>query len=786
MFKPIFLFLAPGGRFRDLGLLLAAVLMAWPAAAQDSALGKVLTQDVMLRDRLIQLSTFELAGASAPRADQVAVARLLFDLALEVNDQDPEAWRMRAELAEMEAKPADHEKALRQYIRLVPEDDAAQFELIMLRLGRLNTLEERLTAIERILDSPSAQRLSAPLRSRLGAAAAMAARELGQDKNYLRHLREAVKLDPANPTATSMTHQYIREMSDEPLKSGALLLSVIKAAPVDPTARLAFAYTLAEQAAYSRAADQFEMTSRLSGGSSLSIEDYRLWALCLAAAGRDDDTIKLLDGLARYLSQDDPSAELPTEMELIRLAVLDGAGESPAALETFKRIEQSLNKQAGDNLGEAKAKLALVLAAFLGDRERAESALAEADASSASAQVAQGWLMYRGGDVEGARAAFEAHAQTQPLAALGLAVLAGNDESGNVRAMIDALHTRPIHLSGLLAARLMQAKGRDVPATGVGQSLIEMMNRSPNNLWGFDEQGPGWTDLRMEIKPLRTQSGEPITARITIRNRARFPLSLGSGPALPSRLAFQLNATVSGQPVPPLPLIIADAGRRLTLQPNESFSFDVRLDRGSLAAALHRHRYQALSFSTLAVLDPRALPSGAIVAGPLGDTARAAVNQAWGRNATDANIDRWIEQLESDDVTERVQALGMLAGVGGALPGADANDAALQRIAKALNDRYKLLDPQGRAWIVLHLGATDGLGAPTQPIFDAAKRSDEPVVRIAYLLTQVKDPQSPEIAAGLRHGNRTIRDFASAWQVNLQKDLEEPAEPIATEEPATP
>jgi len=553
-----------------LPVALALLLLIGPLArAQSDALGPVLTQDVMLKDRLIQLATFELAGSAAPRPDQATVARMLFDLALGIHADDAEAWRMRAELATMESKPADREQALKQYISLVPDDDAAQFDLVMMRIGRLNTLEDRLGMIERILASPSAERLSAPLRSRLSAAAAMAAREMGQKKRYLSHLKTAVGLDPANPTATSMTHQYIRENSDDPLKSGALLVSVVKAAPMDAAARIALAYTLAEQSAYSRAADQFETAARIGGGQ-FSMEEYRLWALSLAAAGRDDDAAELLDDLNRFMKQGQEPGELPVELELIRLATLDGEDEGEAAGEVFKRITAAIDEQAGASVGEAKAKTALIVAAFLGDQDRTLAALESADAGSAPAQVAQGWLALRGGDLDEARRLFNAHADAQPLAALGLAVLAGTDETGNVRALIEVMHDRPTHVAALLAARIMRAEGRDVPATGVGQSLSEKMDRSPNSLWVFDEDGPRWADLRMAIKPLRTAFAEPIVARITIRNRAQFPLSIGNGPALPARLAYQINATVSGQPIDPLPLTIEDAARRLTLAPARS------------------------------------------------------------------------------------------------------------------------------------------------------------------------------------------------------------------------
>jgi len=773
-----------------LAVLLAGTLFLCPRAHSqaDPALGSQQTLDAMLTERLMQHAFSALAGPTTPDDAQVAVSTQLVDMALRISPDDAEAWRTRMELAELAQDERQYDAALKAYIRAAPEDDAAQLKLIMRRVDKAQELEGRIEMIEKVLNAPSAERLSEPLRSRLATSAAIYASELGQDQRQFALLRQAVNLDPANPTATTLTYRYAVEHDATPLQRGALLAAVIKSAPMDAAARLSFAYALSDQAAYHRAAQQFQVAAMLSA-SPLSVEEYRRWALCHAAAGEDKDLEQLLGDMAVYLGELDTPQPMPIQMELVALAALDTPEESAQALQVFDRIAKLVAADAGDSpeaaeVTEQHARLAAIAAVFGVAMDRIEALLADVPADNATGKVARGWQLLRQGQADEAGKLFADIADAQPMARLGLAVLAGDDEAGNNRALLDMVHGDATHIVALLAARELRRLGRDVPATGVGQSLTEQMDRAPNDLWRMRLDQLRWVDVRLRIKPLRMKYAEPVDLELTIRNRSQLPLSMGQGGTLPTQAALVVRATVEGKPLPPVDLAIVDVGRRLTLRPGQALTVRTRLSRSTLAPLIDRHAFEPLSFGTTAIVGPIALPSGALVAGPLGGADRTAVNQVWGVPATPENINRWSKDLGSNDPAQRYRAAALLAQVGSAALGASADDAALGTVGDQLNKQFRDWTTKQRAWMVLFLPPIEDANHPIRPSLDIAKRSDDPLLRIPYLLTQIRDPQDPAIDAGLRHDGRAIRDFASAYQSLLRGRLRTQPQPEPEQDPA--
>ncbi len=744
-----------------------------PAAANDPALGLDTTLDAMFANRLMQLSFRSLAGQSKPTKEQLDIATLLMDMSLGIVADDAEAWLNRVELASLAGHDADYEKALRQYIRLIPEDDAAQLKLIMHRVARLNTLDDRIGMLERVLNAESASRLSSPLRSRLATSAAVFARELGDADRHLAHLRTAVKLDPANPAATRLTYQYALGMNANAVQLGSLLVSVIRSAPLDHNARLGMAYALSEQAAYTYAAQQFQAASQLSSGP-LSLEEYRQWALCLAASGQVRELDALLTELRGYLAAMETPQPMPIDLELIHLASIDRDAADEQATAIVTRISETLGVDTleGEPAMVARAQLATILAVYGNNTERVEPLLADAPADHAFAQIARGWAAIHAGEAEKARALLAVPAQTEPLARLGLAMLPSDPDAGTTRALLELMHSAPTHIAGLLAAQELRRTRRSVTPTAAGTALTNLMDRSPNDLWRIELDKLRWVDVSLDLRPQVLKFGEPINARLTLRNRSQLPLAIGPDGVIPTEAVFIINATVSGQPLPPVGLTIADAARRLTLAPGESLTFGTRLDRGPLYRVIEQQMYSRLSFSTLVIVDPRQLPSGSLVAGAMGGADRANVNQLFGRPATPENIDRWLTDLDGRNTGDRARAIALLAQAGSAQPGASVQDDALALIAEQLNERFPRWTPREQAWAVLFIPPSDGMGRPTQPMLDLAKASDDPAVYCSFLISQVSDPDSPVIVVGLRHANRQIREFAAAYQLMLRQQAQ--------------
>jgi len=55
-------------------------------------------------------------------------------------------------------------------------------------------------------------------------------------------------------------------------------------------------------------------------------------------------------------------------------------------------------------------------------------------------------------------------------------------------------------------------------------------------------------------------------------------------------------------------------------------------------------------------------------------------------------------------------------------------------------------------------------------VIDLAERSDDPLVRIVYMVTQVDDPSSAALTDAIRHDNSIISGFAEALKEGLALD----------------
>jgi tetrahydromethanopterin S-methyltransferase subunit H len=78
------------------------------------------------------------------------------------------------------------------------------------------------------------------------------------------------------------------------------------------------------------------------------------------------------------------------------------------------------------------------------------------------------------------------------------------------------------------------------------------------------------------------------------------------------------------------------------------------------------------------------------------------------------------------------------------------------------------MGPAELAWTLYSTQSRDQAGSPMSPVFQVAGRSDEAIVRVAYLLTQVTDPQAPALVDALRSDDEQLRRFAVAWRQALQ------------------
>ena len=306
-------------RAAALAMTLAVTCGGKAAGAEDFNIRPVVSPGELVADHLTRMAIQTLAGQSQPRSDQFARARILLDLAIQLCPDDTQLLRLRAELARRNGDRPALRRMLQRYCRLVPEDDAAQLDLITASLDGRPTLAERAKVVRRLLDEKGADQFTDPLRSRLFSYLAAVAREVGDDEQTLAWIKRAVSLDPSNKEAAVLALRLVESRKAPPLAVGTAMLLLVRADPLDAQSRLGLAQLLLSQGAYADAAEQYEVAERLGADPPAQTAYDR--ALALTGAGRADDATGLLNEAAR------DSDESPQQ----KLAVTDALAQFESA-----------------------------------------------------------------------------------------------------------------------------------------------------------------------------------------------------------------------------------------------------------------------------------------------------------------------------------------------------------------------------------------------------------------------------------------------------------------------
>lgn len=182
--------------------------------------------------------------------------RAMLDHAAKLQPDDAEIARLCIEAAQLAGDDAGYRNAIRRYLAIAPRDDAAQLDLLLSFIRERQTIEQRAAAADGVLTGRGADRLSAPLRSRLHSYIAVAFHESGQGAAATPHLKRAVRLDPANPQAARLTVELVHAADAGATSEGLALVALLRAAPFDPSVHIALGRTLAAMGRADEAAIQ--------------------------------------------------------------------------------------------------------------------------------------------------------------------------------------------------------------------------------------------------------------------------------------------------------------------------------------------------------------------------------------------------------------------------------------------------------------------------------------------------------------------------------------------------
>lgn len=764
-----------------------------------------LTAESLIVDQLVILTRQTIAGAELTAA-QLEAARELLNLALALDGDDAELWRLWIEWSRLANNDAALRRGLEAYTRLRPDDDRAALSLIRLQVLEEQTIEQRIELLDRFI-THGQDRLSPALRSRLASMIAQMAFDLGDDAALLRYLPQALSLDATNAQAAELLLTFVQGREAGVAQLGRALLANVGAVPMQWRYRATLAALLLQERAFGQAARQFEIAQRLAGGV-LDDEFYWQWAVALGWNGELPAAVALIDDLEQHLAAaaaagsapagataaatnadvaEPGSGFLPHRLELLRMVLLHLDNKQTRLRTLANRLRARFEPRIREGDREAIWQLGVCLAmtgvdlGHVGDL--AELLPQESDPLR---QTLLGWRSLKAGQPQEAAALFEAAAAQSPdltAADLGLALARyeGQADDQRLRDLL-ARVMMPGDTELLAAARLAAQPARLMPVTPAGQRLVSGFEALPIEIHDPRPDQERWAFVQMSVDAAAFAYLEPMPVTITLQNISRMPLSLEPNGTLPTAMMVQIATRVGGSAMAQFGDLIVDLSRRLRLEPNESVTVRTRLDWSQLGELLAGTPTQTVNIDAVGLLDLRASSGGGIVQGPFGTRAMVRLLSRQGGEFSEINVEAWMRALDDHDAAERLRALARVTHVTGALARQETKDdaitALLTRMQTAVSERYPRLDALEQAMVVRFLPRRmEGTAAQFDVIHNLAQRSEDPLIRIMYLAANVSSDTDPALQAAMRSPVEPIARFAAAW-VDVQTQRQQEADRI--------
>ncbi|MBX3364054.1 MAG: hypothetical protein KF866_04750 [Phycisphaeraceae bacterium] len=599
----------------------------WPAGAAPVESAASFDIERVLADEIERVTLLDLRMRPAPAPSDYRIADALLEIACTLDPTDAERVRRRLEAAYQCADLDAVAARTRELIRLDPADTVSTLRLISIQMGRLQTVQERLTAYDRFL-GPDGDRLDPSIRSRLALDAALLARESGDEPGFIRRLSQAVALDATHKEAAALAATYVASRRpDDRLSAIELTSNLLLADPIDPNLHLALAAELAKVGAFEQARRFHRNAGALlasnparAGDEGLQVERLILrWQiegpaaahqamLELLEAMRYNQTV-LLDQMRRAgvpttdtLPPEEIRLGLATER--LRMLAADAMGDRTAVAESIADYSRSVDRML-DILGDRTRRPAwmtdadvigqiitivverLIIHAWtgVGIEDMIEQLREMQLLEQLNEPTVRAWLsLYQEAPLI-AEERFRQLLGAHPLARLGMGLARekAQDPAGAVE------HYRRVAADYPLSVAAAWARSRSKSMRQVDISISEQTDHAV----ALARQVPGWVDrivldpstfMGLELTADRTTYGptDEVLLTFTLRNNAPIPLGLGADRPINSRMLVspELDTGFTQSAAFRLTPEVFDLHRRFRLAPREQVTFTVRADPG--------------------------------------------------------------------------------------------------------------------------------------------------------------------------------------------------------------
>ncbi len=388
-----------------------------------------------------------------------------------------------------------------------------------------------------------------------------------------------------------------------------------------------------------------------------------------------------------------------------------------------------------------------------------------------------GWIALRRGEPDQAIALLETNAEDDLAAQLGLAVAhlrKGNLHDG-AAGLLRVARAQPGTLIGVWATDLLaEVIGRRLKPAELNpqaEQFIELIGSIPLIYDRFAREPGLAVELRIVPAKDTFKPYEPIIINLEITNRAPFPLAIDNGGPIRSRIVLVPSIQIARDlRISRLDPIVVDIDRRLRLEPRQTLVVPIDLRRTRINDLLNNlHPMRGALLKIRAVSNFWVPTEGVVRSGVLGSDIElrqpvrvdgVRLTQPWLEYAMAAAI----APASTDDLVTMV-LLSRLALV---LQPEQATPEVIQLVrdsVEALVEGFAKIDSISQAWLLTALPSIGLL----EPIMAMARKSPDKYVQISYLLYQVSGPSDPMLDAAKRSDDPDLQYVADLVEAAINR-----------------
>jgi tetratricopeptide (TPR) repeat protein len=660
-----------------------------------------------LAERIAHLAQLSLRGRPITPETLRQTAAML-EAAMRLAPGELRHARLAAEAALQMRDSETAINAFKAIKRIDPDDQVAHIRLMDLYVSRMETADQRLDYLSRLIGSEG---IHSEVRSHAAYLSALTQLERDRRGDADRLLDEALKLFPLSPDALQKKWELSAE-DMPPDKRVELLMAMLMSNPAQPGIMADLGgilgdLGLAEQSLrwYAMAmelgravgrgiegddvtrylsqlviTDQSTMAeqvlTRLLESNPGNVDAAFLGMLIQRRSGNPEKLQKALDDarnalatLAQNLHQRiSPAAETTSATQ--EAPALDLAADVKALLELK---DPELTAVYASLLGD----LAWVNCYFTQKPDEAQNYVALLQqlvpADSTLLARLEGWQLLASNRVDEAKVKLSAVADRDPIAALGMILIREKDPAEKQRVRDDARKLFEQNPSGLMGAIIVDTlrdrieAGKGLPVPPSSEAVRDMVEKFPTAWLEFIAKPNSFYSLKAE--PLKVAHGfaEPVLAQVTIKNIGEFPITIAQDGALRPDLWFDLQ--LRGLVQQGIQGVTFDRlGQVLVLQPGKTVSQVLRVDQGQVSSLLNSNPSVSIPLYFSVFTNPITLPTG-ISPGPGGQRVQftRVVNRIATPLANEQVVNAAIAALSGGPPEQRMAAADLLTAYAMAL-----------------------------------------------------------------------------------------------------------------------